>query len=394
MYVTRPLSHYINNPESLSLPPEGPNSGYLVIQDEESEIYCCFGLCKNRDLIDLPFPQNKNLTTRYSSGSGENQHTSYHDVTFFPVLNQPLSRNQYYVIEPHGKHKGMAYACSKEEDMTTCCFCRYVKDVKPRPFDPHDTYQQFEIANYETACNSRGSFYAKTVAQDAFPPDFLRRKGWQIKTKTPKNYTLGEALGLDSTLRAHLPGLNFPLSHKSSKTVVVGKWYCPFMFIKDGTLTSRDQMVNSMFYEMTLEQRWDQIFEHDNIDHGNVVKVDAVVQREVVLVGGSEAVWDEKNMVDKRIWFKSFGSKGEVSVGLSVEIVERMKWEEERGGWVGGDGREVRVHRVEEFGGGADGWRKFGCYVLVERFVLKRMDQSVVMTYDFKHTHQLKCMWE
>ncbi|KAK1389893.1 3-ketoacyl-CoA synthase [Heracleum sosnowskyi] len=395
MYVTRPLSHYINYPESLSLPPEGPNSGYLVIQDEESEIYSCFGLCKNRDLIDLPFPQNKNLTTRYTTSSGEHQHTSYHDVTFFPVLNKPLSSNQYYVIEPHGKHKGMAYACSKEEDMTTCCFCRYVKDVKPRPFDPHDTYQRFEIANYETACNQRGSFFAKPVAEDAFPPDFLRRKGWQIKSKTPRNYTLGEALGLDSVLRARLPDLNFPLSNKSSKAVVVGKWYCPFMFIKDGTLTSRDQMANSLFYEMTLEQRWEQIFEHDNIDHGNTVMVDAVVQREVVLVGGREAVWDEKNLVDKMIWFKSFGSKGEeVSVGLSVEIVKRMKWEEERAGWVGGDRREVRVHRVEEFVGGANGWRKSGSYVLVERFVLKRMDQSVVMTYDFKHTHQLKCMWE
>lgn len=395
MYVTRPLSHYTNNPESLSLPPEGPNSGYLVIQDEESEIYCCFGLCKNRDLIDLPFPQNKNLTTRYTTSSGEEQHTSYHDVTFFPVLNKPLSSNQYYVIEPHGKHKGMAYACSKEQDMTTCCFCRCVKDVKPRPFDPHDTYQQFEIANYETSCNQRGSFFAKPVAEDAFPPGFLRRKGWQIKSKTPRNYTLGEALGLDSVLRARLPDLNFPLSNKSSKAVVVGKWYCPFMFIKDGTLTSRDQMENSLFYEMTLEQRWEQIFEHDNIDHGNTVMVDAVVQREVVLVAGREAVWDEKNLVDKMIWFKSFGSKGEeVSVGLSVEIVKRMKWEEERAGWVGGDRREVRVHRVEEFVGGATGWRKSGSYVLVERFVLKRMDQSVVMTYDFKHTDQLKCMWE
>lgn len=395
MYVTRPLSHYINNPESLSLPPEGPNSGYLVIQDEESEVYTCFGLCKDRDLIDLPFPQNKNLTTRYSSGSGKHQHTSHHDVTFFPVLNQPLSSNHYYAIEPHGKHKGKAYACSKEEDMTTCCFSSDVNDVKPRPFDPHDTYQQFEIANYEALCSGRGSFYAKSVAQDAFPPSFLRREGWNIETKTPKNYKLGEAPGLDSNLRERLPDINFPLSHKCSKAVVIGKWYCPFMFIKDGTSTSRDQMANSMFYEMTVEQRWEQIFERDNIDHGNVVMVDAVVRREVVMVGGREAVWDEKNVVDKTIWFKSFGSKGEeVSVGLSSEIVERMKWEEERVGWVGRGEREMRVNREEEFGGGAEGWRKFGCYVLVERFVLKRMDGSLVMTYDFNHTHQLKCMWE
>lgn len=102
MYVTRPLSHYINNPNSLSLPPEGPNLGYLVIQDEESDKYSCFGMCKNTDLINLPFPQNKNLTTGYSSGDD----TIHHNLTFFPVLNQPLSKNRYYVIDAHGKHKG------------------------------------------------------------------------------------------------------------------------------------------------------------------------------------------------------------------------------------------------------------------------------------------------
>ncbi|WOH07763.1 hypothetical protein DCAR_0727197 [Daucus carota subsp. sativus] len=378
MYVTRPLSYYLNNSKSLSLPPEGPNSGYLVIQDEESEMYSCFGLCKNTDLNDLPFPQDKNLTTRYSSG----EDTYHHNLAFFPVLNQPLSKKRYYVIDAYGKHKGKAYACSTEEDMTTCCFCSHVKDVKPRPFDPCDKYQQFKIVNYET----KGSFYAKSVAQGAFPPSFLRTRGWNISAKTPKHYKLGEALGVDSTLRAHLPVMSFPLSRKSSEAVVVGRWYCPFMFIKDGRLTSRDQMEKSMFYEMTLEQSWEQIFECSNIDHGIVVMVNAVVQSEVVMIGGTKAVWDEKKMVDrscKTKWFKGSGSKREVSIGLSSEIIERMKWEEETVGWV-----------VEEFRGGAEGWRKFGCYVLVERFVLKRMNGSLVMTYDFKHTQQLKCLWE
>ncbi|XP_058192040.1 uncharacterized protein LOC131309416 [Rhododendron vialii] len=66
MYVTRPLSHYLSSPESLSPSPEGPNSGYLVIQDEELETTTCFGLCKTRHPIDLPFPQNRNLTVVYS----------------------------------------------------------------------------------------------------------------------------------------------------------------------------------------------------------------------------------------------------------------------------------------------------------------------------------------
>ncbi|KAL7260629.1 hypothetical protein ACSBR1_006317 [Camellia fascicularis] len=327
MYVTRPLSYYLRSPEYLSLPPEGPNSGYLVIQDEESETTTCFGLCKNRFLIDLPFPQNKNLTVTDSSGSGEN--ISYYDATFVPVLNQPLSSNLYYAIKPHGSRKGEAYACSREEDMRTCCFCNCIRDVDPRPLDPNDIYQQFQIIPYATACRSGGTFYATSILPDAFPPYFLRTKGWEIYTKTPKNYELGEALGINTALRASLPAFDFPLSYKSSEAIVVGKWYCPFMFIKDGRL--RDQMKISMFYEMTLDSL----------------------------------------------------------------IVDRMKWEQERGGWLGGEKRQVTVNKTEEYSGiGVGGWSRFGCHVLVERFVLKRMDGSVVLTYDFKHTHVLRSKWE
>ena len=91
-------------------PPEGPSSGIMVIQDEESEPTCCFGLCKSSDIKDLPFPQNKSLEHRYTTGIGIACNTTHHfqDVVFIPVLNQPLSSNRYYVIQPHGKHKGYA----------------------------------------------------------------------------------------------------------------------------------------------------------------------------------------------------------------------------------------------------------------------------------------------
>ena len=111
MYVTRPLSMYKRSPDALSLPPpEGPSSGILVIQDEESEPTCCFGLCKSSDIKDLPFPQNKSLEHRYTTGIGIACNTTHHfqDVVFIPVLNQPLSSYRYYVIQPHGKHKGYA----------------------------------------------------------------------------------------------------------------------------------------------------------------------------------------------------------------------------------------------------------------------------------------------
>lgn len=252
-----------------------------------------------------------------------------------------------------------------------------------KPLDPRDIHQQFKIVG-------NTYFSAKSVARDGIPPDFLSTKYWLLRKRRPKRFKLAEALGLDTALRARLPDVN----SKSSEAVKVGMWYCPFMFIKDGTLVY--QVENSMYYEMTLEQRWELIFEREN-DHinNNAVIISASVETEVVLVAGREAAWDEKNVVDKVIWFKCIEKIGdEVSVGLSIAIVERMKWEEERAGWVGVEERQVRVNKVEEFGGGAEGWRKFGCYVLVERFALRRMDGSLVMTYDFKHTHQLKCIWE
>ena len=51
------------------------------------------------------------------------------------------------------------------------------------------------------------------------------------------------------------------------------------------------------------------------------------------------------------------------------------------------------MKRVEEFGG-IGGWKKFGCYVLVERFVLKRLHGSLVLNYDFKYTDQIRYRWE
>ncbi|KAH7834403.1 hypothetical protein Vadar_015605 [Vaccinium darrowii] len=388
MYATRPLSQYQRSPESLSLPPEGPNSGYLVIQDYETETTCCFGFCRSIPyLTDLPFPQNKDLTVKYSSGVGENKSDYSDDAIFIPVLNQPLSSNRYYVIEPHGSHKGEAYASSTEEDMTPCCFSKRLKrlnDVPPRPLNPNDMYNQFEISR--TTASSSGLFTAKSVTPDGFPPNFLSRRGWKISATTPRTYELGEALGVNTALRARLPDFDSPL--------VVGKWYCPFMFVKDGNLG--DQMKRSLFYEVTLERRWEKIFSCENAfsTQGNSVSVETEVQREVVVVGGREVVWDENRADDGVVWFRGVGGGEEVNIGLSSLVVDRMKWEAERGGWAVGGKRKVMVNRTEEFGGTGAGWSKFCCYVLVERFVLKRMDGSLALIYDFKHTDEIRSKWE
>ncbi|XVF85679.1 hypothetical protein PTKIN_Ptkin17bG0135500 [Pterospermum kingtungense] len=378
MYVTRPLSMYKQNPAALSLPPpEGPNSGVLVLLDEEPEPSCCFGT-ESQKLKSLPFPQNKKIAVHYDSGESE----SVQQVAFIPVLGQPLSSNRYYAIQSRGSHKGEALTGSKEEDAVTCCFCRCFPDIKPQPADYHDVYQQFEISPAR-----RWGFVAKSVAPDGVPPEFLRTKGWRVYASPPRNFALGEAPGLNTALRARLPEFNFPLSHTSSKPVVVGKWYCPCIFIKDGT--PKDQMAKSMYYHMTLEQRWEQVFACDNgHNKDNAVVIDVTVEREAVRVDGLEVSPNQRDIVDGVMWFRS----GQVAVGLSSAIVERMKWEEETFGWSGGSETE-RIQRVEEFGRNGV-WNKFGCYVLVESFVLRRMDGSLVLTYDFKHTHQIRSKWE
>ncbi|KAJ9140651.1 hypothetical protein P3X46_031270 [Hevea brasiliensis] len=392
MYVTRPLSMYQRDPSALSLPPpEGPNSGILVIQDEEAyQPTCCFGLCKSNLVRNLPFPQNKNLKVHYTRQTGKHQQVYINRVLFIPVLNLPLLSNQYYCIERKGRHKGAAYRNSKEEDMKTYCFCSCISDLEPLSLDPQDIYQKFEIRHRKW-----GGFVAKSVPSDGFPPNFLRRKDWGVYASSPpRELELKEAPGLDKTVRARLPDFNFPLSYRSPPPVVVGRWYCPFMFIRDGAL--KDQMDNSRYYEMTLEQQWQQIFAcESNYNEGNAVTVDVTVETEVVAVAGKEAMLQsEKNVIDGVMWFRSPDDVGgEAIVGLSLAVVERMKWEQERFGWIGAKERQVRVKRVEEFGG-RGGWRRFGCYVLVERFALKRMDGSLLLTYDFKHTQHIMSKWE
>ncbi|PON44540.1 hypothetical protein PanWU01x14_266180 [Parasponia andersonii] len=387
MYVTRPLSLYRKNPKALSLePPEGPNSGYLVIYDEEADqTPTCFGLSNDNGIRYLPFPQNKVVNIADCDYS--------QDVVFVPVLNHPLSSNRYFAIVPYCRYKGEAFTSSKEENMGTSCFGRHIQDVKTRPLDPSDAYQQFEIITEK----HHYGFTAKSIASDGFPPDKLRYKYWTAKMQTPKYYKLmNQALGLNSSLRATLPSFDFPSFNDSSASVVVGKWYCPFMFVEE-VMKLEDQVKKSMFYEMTLEQRWVRVFECENLEkEGKLVSVNVVVETEDVCVVGRKAAWDENKVKNKVVWFRSYDDRAghqEFRIGLNMVIVERMKWEQERFGWVGGDGRKGRVERSEEFDGTGT-WTKFGCYVLVERFVLKRMDGSLVLTYDFKHTNQIRCKWD
>ncbi|PON44539.1 hypothetical protein PanWU01x14_266170 [Parasponia andersonii] len=260
----------------------------------------------------------------------------YDDVVFISVLNQLLSS---YIVRRQEKRKRQACTNSKEEDKGTLCCRTYIRDVKPRPLDLSNTYQQFEIIRKKY----RG-FYAKSRKLRASTLPFVPFSRAQLITLKPK----------------------FSAQYCGRKS------YSPFVFVKEGHVEPNDQMKISTFYKITLEQRWDKIFGCQNVENEYskvVVPLDVFVEREEVFVYGRKAVWEEKKLEDGVIWFKNCEGQN-------------------------GDEKGVRVLRREEIRGTGTGWRDFGCFVLVERFVLTRMEGNVVLAYHFKHTRQIRCKWE
>ncbi|KAH0921417.1 LOW QUALITY PROTEIN: hypothetical protein HID58_021435 [Brassica napus] len=379
MYVTKRLTEYQRNPSELTLQAEGPNSGVLVIQDEESQPKCCFGKCFDCDLNGLPFPQNARVTVKYQIGSGDDRIVLLDSVAFVPVLHQPPSSNLYYVIRRSGKHTGEACVSAKEGDRAPCCFCfSYIPNATPRPLDPYDTYQQFEI--HQRGSSTR-KFFATSVASDGIPPRFLRRKGWTVPFCLLK--TLGVYV-VDAKLRYELPDFD-----KSG--VVVGKWYVPFLFVKEGD--AKDQMKKSMYYCMTLHQRFEEVFLCENVENKQFeAVVDVEVEIEVVKLGGGEIAREAKGLwfqISFSVGLVSQGPRGE-KIGLGSVVLEQMKWEEERFGW---SNIRSNIKRSERFEGGGPYWKSYRCYLLVESFELRRNDGSLVLTYEFKHVDKLKSKW-
>lgn len=289
-------------------------------------------------------------------------------------------------------------ACSREEDKTACCFGSCVNDVKPRAFDRGDVYQQVEV----TPSGSKG-FKAVAVATDGIPPHYLRNKGWKVNTMSKPKYDLaGDAQGVDAALRRCKP------QDLDGPGVVVGKWYVPFVFVRaDGDRRLKDQFRRCTFYEMTMEQSWEQIYARDAGPAGTAaeVAVAATVRRATALLDGTYAVQEGWPQADGggAVWFRPAAATTTAEVGLDAVVWERMRWELERGGWVApaaagnSGGGEERIERVERRDAGGQPepghWRKFGCYLLVERFLLRRMDGSLALTCEFRHTDKINAKW-
>ncbi|KAF8697431.1 hypothetical protein HU200_036031 [Digitaria exilis] len=165
-------------------PPEGRNYGYLVVKGAADEETRCCGLFPDRRVRELPFPQNCVLKVRYTVNNGQNSRMTREEaIVFVPVPDQPLASNRYYAVIAKGKRKGLARACSRDEDMATCCFCRCINDVEPRLFHPADIYQQLEIVR-----RRRGWFTARAVAPDAFPSSILGHKYWRVYASESKKF--------------------------------------------------------------------------------------------------------------------------------------------------------------------------------------------------------------
>ncbi|KAK8492227.1 hypothetical protein V6N11_031216 [Hibiscus sabdariffa] len=378
MYVTSTLPRYRRNPVEVSAA-AAPHSGLMVLRgreaagEEEVKGFINKGLFKK-----LPLPSNAMFYL-------VDYDTVRRYFFFIPVLGQPLSSNRYYVIHVDGKYKGLASRCATEDNVSYCCggSCvrRFRPDVKPKPFDHRDETQQFEICS-----KARDVFIAKPVVPHTFPPTFLRF-GFRVFVRNKSVYHLeDDAKGLDESIRSRVPELG------SGTNLIVGKWYTPFVFVKEGSLKA--QMEKSLFYNVTLERLWEKIYSWENDGKegkGNVVALDFEVKKEVNFLFGVEVLKGDQIDHEGFIWFGSSGEK----LGLSSVILEVMRWLEESVRWT--DGVE-RVERLVEIGGGRGGdggrWRRFDCYVLVERFALRRMDGTLVLNCDFRHTHEIRIKWE
>lgn len=117
-------------------------------------------------------------------------------------------------------------------------------------------------------------------------------------------------------------------------------------------------MKRLIYYEITLEQQWEHIFACENFyKEGNTVTVDVEVECEVVTVVGIKAMHDLTNVVDGATWFKGLNKViGQIIVGLIIEIMERMKQEQERVCWVFRSEKHVRLKRIEEFDSNGSKW--------------------------------------
>lgn len=160
-------------------------------------------------------------------------------------------------------------------------------------------------------------------------------------------------------------------------------------------------MKKSMFYEITLEQYWEEIYSRENKgkNEDDTIVIEECVKREEALVYGAEAMI-EVNPMAGFVCFtvpSNLGNGSRVRLGLSLAVFEAMRGIQVERGWIENQEHDVKVKRVEEIGRRRrehKSWKRFGCYVLVESFLVRRIDGVLIMKYNFKHAHKIQCKWD
>lgn len=116
--------------------------------------------------------------------------------------------------------------------------------------------------------------------------------------------------------------------------------------------------------------------------------VNTNVPREVNGMAGGEAMRHNGDCFDGFIWLRVLHNQKSEGVGLSSAVLERMRCIQKEGGWIDGENSSERVERIEEIKSDR-GRRRFGYFVLVVSFVLRRMDGSLVLNCDFRNTQRI-----
>ena len=159
-------------------------------------------------------------------------------------------------------------------------------------------------------------------------------------------------------------------------------------------------MKKSIFYSMTLQQRWEEIYScgREEITQGEQndgILVNADVEREVVMVGGMKANRSDRVDPNGFYWYRAYDPNKRIraSVGLNIAVVENMKWVQDEAGRTCGRERVVRIREEVRRLEGSE-WQKLSCYVMIESFCLRRLDGKLLLRYDFRHTQNIRFKWE
>lgn len=164
--------------------------------------------------------------------------------------------------------------------------------------------------------------------------------------------------------------------------MAVGRWYTPFFYIKEDGVPLKAQMDRSTFYEIVLEQRWDEAM---GGEASKRVLVGGSVEGKQEAVGAAASARTGGGSGDGYVWFSAATTTWPAGqrVGVHASLWEKMVWEEQRGGWVADE--EVGGGGVRKTMSGGAGGRS----VLVERFAVRRLDGSVVVAFDFSHVNKI-----